>query len=51
MGEEVGEVPKAFVVLKPNANIKPSDIEEFVERKYSANLLLILKHLMWKNFL
>ena len=36
MGEEVGEVPKAFVVLKPDADIKPSDIVEFVERKYSS---------------
>ena len=34
MGEEVGEVPKAFVVLKPDTDVKPLEIEEFVERKF-----------------
>ena len=32
-GEDVGEVPKAFVVLKPDTDVKPSDIQEFVESK------------------
>ena len=36
MGEDVGEVPKAFVVLKPDANIKPLEIQEFVESKLSV---------------
>ena len=38
-GEDVGEVPKAFVVLKPDTDVKTSDIEGFVERKLKLNCL------------
>ena len=34
LDESVGEVPKAFVVLKPNTTVKPAEIEEFVTSKY-----------------
>ena len=34
MDESVGEVPKAFVVLKPDTAVKPNEIEEFVEREF-----------------
>ena len=33
LDESVGEVPKAFVVLKPDTNVKPAEIEEFVTSK------------------
>ena len=33
LDESVGEVPKAFVVLKQDTNVKPAEIEEFVTSK------------------
>ena len=33
-GEDVGEIPKAFVVVKPDEKVKEEDIHLFVESTY-----------------
>ena len=35
--ESVGEIPKAFVVLKQGTDAKPREIEKFVERKLTRS--------------
>ena len=39
--ESVGEVPKAFVVLKPDTDIKTTEIEDFVESKMIRLMCLL----------
>ena len=39
--ESVGEVPKAFVVLKPDTDIKTTEIEDFVESKMIRLMRLV----------
>ena len=36
-GEEVGEIPKAFVVLKPDVRISDKDVMEFVASKLTLS--------------
>lgn len=33
-GEDVGEVPRAFVVTKPNQKLEHDDVMNFVESKF-----------------
>ena len=42
-GEDVGEVPKAYVVPKPNVRLNEEDITKFVEGKktYICNVCLV----------
>ena len=38
-GERFGEVPKAFVVTKPNKHIKEEELLQFVAGKYLVTLI------------
>ena len=39
-GEEVGEIPKAFVVTKPNRNVKEEELLHYVARKFETDIIL-----------